>query len=231
MQSRWFKLKDQACNMRRRGVSIRAVEEKLGIPRSTLSYWFKDIQLSSKQLKKLKKDWHNALVKARKGAVRWHNLQKANRFKDAERRADEVLSKIDVTNTVVLDLALAMLYLGEGFKKSLETGIGNSDPLILRFFLAVLCRVYDFDVDSIRCELHLRADQNPSALKRYWSKQLSLPLANFKYVVFDERTRGIKTYSEYKGVCLLRCANVAIQRKLVYLSQKFCERVIKELRA
>jgi len=109
--------------------------------------------------------------------------------------------------------------------------MGNSDPLILKFFITVLSRIYNLDKKKFRYELHLRADQNPVALKRYWSKQLGIPVSHFKYASIDKRTKGTRTYPEYKGVCLIRCSNVAIQRKSVYLSRKFCEKVINESRA
>lgn len=231
MKSRWFGIKEKACDLRREGISIRVIEQRLKIPRSTLSGWFRDIKLSKSQKRKLRNDWEKALIKARTRAVLWHNGQKDGRMKKAEVEANEVLARVDVHNSALLDVAFAMLYLGEGFKRSVETGIGNSDPMILNFFLAVLEKNYRLDVTKIRCELHLRADQDAETLKKYWAKALHLPLKSFKYVVKDKRTVGVPTYSRYKGVCLLRCGNVAIQRKLVYLSQKFCGKVIDELRA
>jgi hypothetical protein len=73
----------------------------------------------------------------------------------------------------------------------------------------------------------LRADQNPEKMKRFWSKELGLPLNSFGYVALDKRTVGSKTYPHYKGVCYVRCGNAAIQRKLMYLSEIFYKKVIK----
>jgi hypothetical protein len=81
--------------------------------------------------------------------------------------------------------------------------------------------LYDLDIEKIRCELYLRYDQDPEDLKRHWAKELSLPLSNFKQVNIDKRTIGRETYDHYKGVCSLRCGNVAIQRRLVFLAEKY----------
>ena len=54
MKSRWFELKSKAVRLRKSGKSIRFIEGKLGIPKSTLSGWFKNIELSNKQKKVLK---------------------------------------------------------------------------------------------------------------------------------------------------------------------------------
>jgi len=124
----------------------------------------------------------------------------------------------------VLDLAFAMLYLGEGAKNN-STSIASSDPKILRFVLYILRRNHGITAVSIRCDLHLRMDQDESSLKKYWSRELNLPLTCFRYVAIDKRSEGKATYDTYKGVCLLNCGNIAIQRKIVSLYNLFCEKV------
>jgi hypothetical protein len=167
-------------------------------------------------------------VSARKKAVVWHNSQKEGRLKFAEDRAKEIANKINFSNKETMELALAMLYLGEGFKKT-DTGIGNSDPMILIFFISLLKRLYGVKTEDMKCYLHLRADQNPEKMRLYWSKTLKIPVENFGKASIDKRTEGSKTYDSYKGVCIVRCGNVAIQRKLVYLSRIYCEKMISNL--
>ena len=225
MISKWFELKDKAISLRKKGKSIRDIEERLKIPRSTLSGWLKNIVLSKSQKKVLDKKWRKALVLARRGSMLWHNQQKLERLKKAELEADNVLNSIKIDKNS-LDIALAMLYLGEGTKKGDITSVGNSDPLILKFFVEGIIKNYNFDRNKIKCELHLRADQNQNIIKKYWSTELNIPLCNFLATSFDKRTVGRKTYKDYKGVCIVRFGTVAIQRKLVYLSRKFCEKII-----
>lgn len=218
----------RAVLLRRRGLSIGKIEILLKINRSTLSGWFKDIELTRSQKQKLLRDWKNGLINARKKAVVWHNTEKEKRLKEARSDAIQTLARIDKNSKDILALALAVLYLGEGSKKNVETGMGNSDPLILQFFLEGLRKLYNFDTSKIRCELYLRADQNPEHMKSYWAKALGLSKNQFKYVNIDKRTEGSKTYPSYKGVCNLRCGHVAIQRKLLYLSKIFFEQIVKQ---
>ncbi|MFA6050764.1 MAG: hypothetical protein WC761_06270 [Candidatus Paceibacterota bacterium] len=230
MRSQWFDKKEKAILLRKKnGHSIGYIENKLGIPRSTLSGWFKDIVLSEKQKSILESNWRAGLIEGRKKAVIWHNTQKETRLKLAGEQAESVLSKINFGDKSILDLALAMLYLGEGFKVS-GTGMGNSDPLILKFFLNVLEKNYQIDRNQVHCELHLRADQNGQKMKEFWSKELNVPMERFVHTFFDKRTEGKSTYDHYKGVCVVNCGNVAIQRKLVYLSRNFCKKVIENMR-
>lgn len=224
MVSKWFNSKEKALKMRKRGVSLREIEENLGIPRSTLSGWLRNVRLTQKQKLKLKNNWLEGLRNARIHAVAWHNQQKEIRLKEAEEHALRSLSKIDITNESILELALAMLYLGEG-SKSGHTALGSSNPEILNFFITGLLQVYKFNLDKIKCELHLRADQNPDEIRKYWSEKLGIPIKNFTNISVDKRTIGRATYPSYKGVCILQCGNIALQRRLVYLSQKFCEEI------
>lgn len=226
MRSKWFDVKPRAIELRLKGTSLREVERVLKIPKSTLSGWFRNIQLTEKQLLKLRNNHIAHLAEARKKAIKWHNQQKENRLKEAEKQASAILSLINLNDKSILELALALLYIGEGFKASSGTGMGNSDPLILKFFIKAIRKCYDFDISKISCELHLRADQNVDTIRKYWSKQLNLPLRSFRSISIDKRTIGSSTYPTYYGVCVIRCGNIAIQRRLILLAQKFCKEII-----
>jgi len=227
MKSRWYELKDKAIKLRKQGLSMNMIERQYGIARSTLSSWFKKVKLTPAQKKKLLQNSKIALITARKKAVLWHNAQKQRRLEEAKLQALQVMGNINTNNRYILELALAILYLGEGSKRTIETSIGSSEPLILKFFLSCLKKIYNFDTKKTRCELHLRADQNPEKIKRFWARELKLSLNNFKQVTFDKRTIGSKTFPYYKGVCVLRCANVSIQRRLLSLAGFFCKEIIK----
>lgn len=226
MKSQWFQHKEKAIALRKQGLSYREIENLLLVPRSTLSHWLRDIKLSDEQNQRLTQNYGNGLIKARVKASQWHKAQKVLRLQKAKDEAESVLKEI-VINDNLVELAAAMLYLGEGAKNN-TTAIGNSNPLILKFFIAVLRKKYGLSLEQIRCELHLRADQKPGEIKEYWSKELGLPLTNFRTIVFDHRTAGRPTYPSYKGVCIINCGNIAIQRKLIYLYNQFCQRVIDE---
>lgn len=223
MISKWFELKPTAVALRENGLSIKAIEKQLGIPRSTLSGWFKDVMMDDTHIARLQKNKEEAWAKARVNSVIWHKAQKAARIAQANADAQRVLDRL-VINNDLLDLAFAMLYFGEG-SKSGGTSIASADPMILRFTLTTLERVYNLKRENIKCELHLRMDQDEDEIKRYWSEQLRIPLTQFTYAAYDKRSEGRATYDYYKGVCLLQCGNVAIQRKLISLYNLFCEKV------
>lgn len=225
MKSRWLPLKPEATRLRRLGKSLPHIEAELGIPRSTLSGWLRDVPLTERHRKLLDKRWREGLVAARVKASEWHRTQKELRLKRISDECEEFLADIRPDDRPLLEIAMALLYLGEGAKKSNATVLGNSDPLILRFYIRGLQALYSVPIEKIYCELHLRADQDPEKMKRYWSRAVGVPLRNFRSVSLDKRTAGSATYSHYKGVCLVRCGRVEIQRRLVYIARGFCEKV------
>jgi transcriptional regulator with XRE-family HTH domain len=226
MQSRWHELKDDAITFRQEGMSIKKIEQKLGIPRSTLSGWLKNIILTESQIALLQEDRKVGLIKAQEKAATWHQAEKQVRIKAEASVTQLMIDSIDLDDKVSVELALAFLYLGEGSKKNSSTSLGSSDVRIARFFVESVKQLYGIQTEKIKCHLHLRADQNEQELKNYWGTALSLPESNFGKSSFDARTLGRPTYPEYKGVCLISCGRVEIQRRLMYIAHGFCDRMI-----
>ena len=227
VKSKWFEYKDEVRELRRKGVSMTVIERQYGIPRSTLSGWFKDIHLNETDRTKLMKNSQDGWLLARKNAVTAHRAMKQKRLDDANKHASAALDKLPLT-AEILDLAFAMLYLGEGAKNN-TTSIANSNPMVLRFVLSVLYTNYSVQPHQIRCDLHLRADQHGDTLKQYWANELKLPLSCFKYIAYDKRSKGKPTFDHYKGVCVISCHQIAIQRKLISLYNQFCTKVSNEI--
>ncbi|MDP3992812.1 MAG: hypothetical protein Q8Q05_01185 [bacterium] len=225
MKSKWLHLKNTALEMRKSGTPLGQIGKELGIPKSTLSYWFIGIKLTVKQKAAIKKNWLKAIYESRGNAIRWHNQQKAVRIEDARLEAEEVIKGIDFRDNSTLELALAILYLGEGSKKTSDTSLGSSDPTILKFFISCMRKLYQLGPNQARYYLHLRADQDVAKTKDYWVKTLRIPLENFKSTSLDQRTVGRPTFKNYQGVCVVSYGRVAIQRRLVWISKLFCEKI------
>lgn len=147
---------------------------------------------------------------------------------EARLQALETLQNIDIKQKEIVELALAMLYMGEGTKRKIEASMGSSDPLILKFFLTAIKVLYGKDPKKIKCQLNLRADQNPEKMRIFWSEELGIPVENFGYIYSDRRTAGTKTYPNYKGVCQIIGGGAAIQRKLIYISEIFCRNTVEK---
>ena len=223
MKSKWYEYKDEVLELRKQGVSMTTIHRKYGIPKSTLSGWLKEVKLTEAQRTRLMQNSQDGWKKARESSLKWHKAQKQLRIKKAEQEALEVYKKLPQSDEV-LELALAMLYFGEGTKNN-STSIGASDPFMIEFFLASLEILYSIDRNSLRYELHLRDDQDEMKMKSFWSEQLSVNLEQFKYTIKDKRTVGKPTKHGYNGVCQVQVGQIAIQRRLKELYRVYCNSV------
>ena len=228
MQSRFLPLKSRATSLRKRGLSLHYIENKLGIPRSTLSGWFKDIKLSKQQTKNLFDKWKNGLINAREKAVLWHRKQRNDRIEKIRVEIRNFISGIKIDKKIG-ELIMATFYLAEGGKQENNFSLANSNPEILKGIISLLRYLYQIDESKFRCALHLRNDQNESKAKEFWSKALNIPDSQFIKTQFDKRTIK-KTYEHYKGVCVLIYYDVALQRRILFLGDEILKIIDSNLR-
>jgi hypothetical protein len=223
MNSKWSHLKADAIALRLEGKTYDHIISKLGIPRSTLSGWMRHVTISDEARLRLQQARADCLSNARRAARIKHQDLKKERIGDIHQQIDAAYGSLLASgNLQIKEIALSMLYLGEGAKGD-ELRLGSSDVLILRFYLNYLKDLYGIDSSSLRFDLHLRADQDEVLLKKYWVQELLTDPSCFKGTFRDKRTEGKTSYSSYRGVCLVTGGGVEIQRRLLYLAKVFCE--------
>lgn len=155
----------------------------------------------------------------------WHREAKSKRIAEATAYATERNQEL-ATFGPTLELALAMLYLGEGTKQEKGLVLGNSNAMVLQFYMEALRSLYKIDEGKFRFELHLRADHTENREIEYWSRALEVKPRLFRRVYRDSRSTGKPSHADYHGVCVVFYGDVAIQRKLMYLYSQYCRKVI-----
>lgn len=225
--SKWSHKKEGAIRMRKSGYSIREVERSTGIPRSTLSGWFRHVTLSENQKRHLQSQRLKSLKHARSLATTWHKEQKRLRHELAKAEARKIMSAIDLNDVHTLKVLLSGLYMGEGAKRDGNLVLASSNPLIVRFYIAGLCQAYKVPRSRLKIELHIRADQDGESLMHFWLATLQLPKSARGSIQKDPRTKLKPTRSNYKGVCLVSGGGSAVQRELLYLGNALFEHFAK----
>src|SRR4030095_5941011 len=99
MQSVWYELKPAAIHLRKRGRSLRFIESTLGISRSTLSGWLKDVELTESQKSDLLASKQSSLVKAREIAQEKHLQKESAMSKIAESYACDAIKEIPASRS------------------------------------------------------------------------------------------------------------------------------------
>ena len=198
-----IELRKKATILRKQGKTYSEIQEELKkqIPKSTLSYWCRNIVLPEEYQEKIQKIILNNAKKGREVALIVNKIKRRKYLKSITDR-NEHLTKV-FKNRNVEKIALAMLYLGEGSKYQRGSlMLGNTNPFIISLYMYLLRSCYNIDESKFRCTLQCRADQNIKKLEKFWSYVTKIPLSQFYKARIDPRTIGKPSKKlDYKGVC------------------------------
>jgi len=146
---------------REQGLSYKEIEALTGINRSTLSGWLRDLSLAPAQEARLQA----RLVANRAGfAARALpiNRQRHAHARQAAFQAGAAVSCSLGDDRALHELALAMLYAGEGSKRSGVVQLANMDPNILRYFMWALTHLYAVDQRRLTFRLSIYGPMVPA---------------------------------------------------------------------
>ncbi|KKQ40622.1 MAG: hypothetical protein US58_C0015G0015 [Candidatus Magasanikbacteria bacterium GW2011_GWA2_37_8] len=219
-------LKKKAIILRKKGFTYPMIEKELFVPRATLSNWLSGLMLSDEVNTRLLDRKKNNLIKIRGLAVDAQKIRREQNFKNIKDKIEIDFKNFDFSKNA-LELLLAMLYLGEGFKKTRShIGLGNSDPKIALMFVKFLRSIYKVEDYRLRCALHLRMDHNAEKEKAFWSDYLGISKKYFQKPQFDKRTEGKKTWEGYHGVCSVYCYDAKIEKRLIFLQKYLVNKIL-----
>lgn len=222
---------ESARKLRLQGKTYSDIQKSLNrnFHKSTLSYWFKDLKLTSQQEKILKINVDTKLKISQRKA--W-KINKRRRIIYLNSLKDKNLYLLPILNKDVQKLLLAMLYLGEGAKsKSTKyLSLGSSNSKIVKLYLMLLGNCFKIDNSKFRIRIQCRDDQNIYLLEKYWQNLTKIPKEQFYPTYVDKRSIGKPTlHKDYKGVCAVHYFDRSIQLELELLSESMIKYILKGL--
>jgi transcriptional regulator with XRE-family HTH domain len=172
------KLRKKAEKLRSEGYSYSMINQKLGISKSTMSYWFKDKPFRPNQevLDRI------ALGPAMTG-IRSHN-RRVEEIKALKQKGIEEIGELSERELWLIGIGL---YIGEGSKTTERVRIINSDPDVIKFGVRWLKDICGLSEDNITIALHIYPDNNPQECVRYWQGVTGIPRENFRKTQVDRR--------------------------------------------
>lgn len=189
--------RNKAISYRQGGKSIKEIADKLGVSKSTVSIWCKDIILTANQIEKL----HAKMVKGSyAGRLKGAKLQHEKRLKkenEAKEKAEKYVGKLSDRDLLI---ALTALYWGEGRKNNRAFFISNSDPEMVRFIIRAYKKVLMIEKDRIILALGLNIIHKirEKEIKEYWSKITGIPIEDFRKTIFI-KTKNRKKYKNFNS--------------------------------
>ena len=117
------------------------------------------------------------------------------------------------------------LYLGEGTKRgNHQVALGNTNPLILKAFLAFLRTICKVNESKIFAELNIFNDIDKNKAIKYWASNVGININQIHHVVVRESKGGTyKNKSKY-GTLAIKVCNI----KLKKIIDKWCEDVLED---
>ena len=205
--------KDIAFELRKQGKSYKAIKEELGISKSTLSGWFRDIPWSrhlkvSNTLRTRSTEHINLMHKARKE-------QLASFYSRAE---EEARVSYETFRMEPLFWAGLMAYAGEGDKRTRHlVRITNTEFYIHTIFIRFVKKYLKVLDEDIKCCLILYPDNNQSLCKEMWSNILKIKRENFHKTQVIQGKEKIKRLQYGIGMSIIS-STVHKKRILIWLS-------------
>ena len=172
-----MKLKEklEARRLRSLGCSFGEIQKKLGVAKSSVSLWVRDIELTSEQKVGLSQKGIQKDIIERRRATRLKN-------ESAKRQIIIDAANKEIKNISERELWLIgiMLYWAEGGKT--RRGIvrfSNSDPEMIKIMMAFFRRICNVPEKKFRGYIHIHPHLDYKKAEEYWSHVSRIPLNKF----------------------------------------------------
>lgn len=191
---------EHALKLRLSGYSYNEIKNTLGVPKSTLSGWFSNVELSDNARNRLKNRVYSksvaALIKRNKNQT--HIAIQRMRSIRAQSRGE--ISHVSLKELKLIGTAL---YWAEGYKKAKivngrevtnhPVSFVNSDPALITLFLRFLREVCCVEENRISASIRIYEHMNDKELLRFWQNITKLPQEKFQKTYY-----GVSKSSQHK---------------------------------
>lgn len=201
-----YDIRIKARKMREKGISIIVIARDLGVSKSSVSSWCRDIILTAKQNKKLELNKGISVKTGQRMGAEANKQKRLQAIKISEDWAKKHIKK--VTKRELLLVATA-LYWSEGSKSDNTSGFifVNSDPEMVLVMKLFLIDILEVPKEEIVCSIQINRihEKRIDTVLNFWEKLLQLDKNQFKrpYYVETKVSKVYDNYDTYYGICRL----------------------------
>ena len=209
-----LELKLKARKMRSDGISYIEIMRTLRIPKSTVSDWCSDVQLTKSQLQKL---YRGKTAGALKGSIIAAKNKQNRRIEETKKLFSLGMKEVGTLSKRDKLLAGIAFYASEGTKSDKGCSFANSDPTIIKFMVNWFREFGYVPQKKFYGAIWLHEGLNEVKAKRFWSKLTRIPLDHFykTYVVLNKPdSKKIRKNIHKNGVFTLYVSDVVLYRKI-----------------
>jgi transcriptional regulator with XRE-family HTH domain len=209
--------REEARRLRREeGRSVKELAALLGVSRSSISLWVRDVELTE--------DQRAALRRRMGGRI---DGSRANSVRALERhREDQRTGRAAARRGDLLHAAGCMLYWAEGSRSRHAIEFVNSDPAMVVFFLRFLRTCFEVPDAKVRVTCNLFADhvEQQSAIERFWLNELRLPSTCLRKSAVNRYSKHSKKKRRNKlpyGTCRLNVYDTRLVHQVYGAIQEY----------
>jgi hypothetical protein len=151
-----------------------------------VSYWVRDIPLTTKQKKTLNKNGHSIDAIEKRRVARIKNTQAG---RDVIRKAAKKEALLLSSN--VLWCVGVALYWGEGGKTQQTARLSNSDPAVIKTMMRFFRECCSIPEEKFRAHVHTFSHRNGEKALEYWSEVSDIPKERF-YKTYVKKSSASK---------------------------------------
>src|SRR3989344_7603980 len=220
-----MKLKEKmsAIRLRRKGMTFNEIASRVGVAKSSVSLWVRDLSLSSKARARIA-----SLQTAGQQASQLALLERTRKkLLSAKEDAEKIILGIPLTPDLAL-LFCSLLYWCEGAKDKNDTTFtfSNSDAQLVRGFMKLMRSALVLEEQKFRVRMHLHEYHNEVSQKKFWSEVTGISEELFAKTYWKPHTA--KTIKEgYPGCVHIEYYDVRVSRKVYATARAFLENVVK----
>ena len=217
--------KQKVLALRLRGKSYTEIRKELGVPKSTLSSWLSNVQISSDAQKRIEE---RTRKKSFEGLLKINKQQTARALQRKQTIIKAAMREISALSRKDLFMLGVSLYWGEGYKRPIRrngreltchsVSITNPDPKLIFCFLKFLREVCEIPEEKIKASIRIYEHQNENELLRFWSE-----ITDIKNEKFEKTYYGVSKSSQGKrpfnilpyGTIQIRVNNTELFHKIM----------------
>ena len=208
-----LELKSKAICLREKGFSIKEIERKLKVSRSSASIWVRDVKLTPEQIDRLYRN-------KKTGSLRGSYIAAINKIRKSEEltrkfreEGEKEVGRLSKREFFLIGVAM---YFAEGNKSGKNIAFSNSDPRAIKFMTDWFLNVCKIPKNKLKCDLYIHDNLDEKKAKNYWSELIGIPLEQFRksYIVKNNQNRLRKVKHIY-GVLRVGSNNANLHRKIM----------------
>jgi len=169
--------KSLAIGLRKQGKSYNEIAKILKAPKSTLSFWLRNIKMPPEIERKF---WNETRKKWARSITAFNKKQAEVARQRAEKLQENAAKDIEALSEKELLLVGTALYWAEGYKKRRGAlQFSNSDPMMIKLMMRFFDEVCKVPKEKIKAAVQIHPNVTSEKAVNYWSKTTRIPKTQF----------------------------------------------------